>query len=247
MVRLLLQSGKVADINQGSVRGYTPLQVAAGSHAPTIIRLLLDNGADVNRGNPLLTAVWSGNVDVVRELLRQDDIDVNAQDSWARTALLEMAQCGNIRITKLLLASRHINVNHVGGPMRSSALALAVSFGHYHVVRLLLAREDIDVSTLFWSDRGQFKHALTVGDEATVRELLQHAGVRTSLTTEQGKDVLSTAVRHGNMGVVRALLAHNGVDVTWPLWLDHQLLEMAYRLLGLEKNVVVRSKMYKGR
>ncbi|OKL57209.1 hypothetical protein UA08_07363 [Talaromyces atroroseus] len=113
----------------------------------TVIRLLIDRGADINKcdeyGRSVLhVATENGYASIVR-LLADHKIDVNAQDIQGRTALFHAVQSGNEEIVELLLsASIDLNCRDLHG---NTALHLAVDGGSESLINLLLSHgADVD-------------------------------------------------------------------------------------------------------
>ena len=92
--------------------------------------------------SPLATATYKGQMDMVRELLNNKDIDINeitacdmTSPTMGYTPLMCAVEGGHIEIVKLLL-SKGADVNTKSG--RGTALHVAVERGHAEIVRLLL-------------------------------------------------------------------------------------------------------------
>jgi ankyrin repeat protein len=103
---LLIDSGKI-DINGKDSNGYGALAQAVKKGHIAIVRLLIDNGADVtmltNAANTsLMLAVLSENSDIV-ELLLTRASDVNAQDEVGDTALMLAAGTGQSDVVEMLI------------------------------------------------------------------------------------------------------------------------------------------------
>lgn len=87
--------------------GKPALHLASGFNCTTVVRILLDAGADVNAqdycgGTDLLYATENGYHEVVR-ILVDADTDVNYKYSLGDTALLRASQRGHQEIVKILL------------------------------------------------------------------------------------------------------------------------------------------------
>jgi len=92
-----------------SADGFTPLHLAAFFNQPTVARLLIDQGADVNAiaenpslVQPLHSAVACGSMEIVKILL-ENGADVNAVQHGGWTALQAAAKHGNQKMVELLL------------------------------------------------------------------------------------------------------------------------------------------------
>ena len=55
-------------------------------------------------------AVRGGIADIVRLLIERKDIDINAQDKYGYTALMVVAQTGNLELVRLLLEREDVDV-----------------------------------------------------------------------------------------------------------------------------------------
>lgn len=127
LVQLLLQKDKEQqlstknphiqlDINAKDREGSTALFRAAKIGAEDVIKVLLEFGADpniVNRDDisPLVIAAHRGYLDVVDELLKYDQIDVNVQDSRGRTALMVACSEDRKAVVRRLLKCQLIKLN----------------------------------------------------------------------------------------------------------------------------------------
>mgnify|MGYP002386567053 CR=1 FL=1 len=138
VVELLLSRGLPIDIGTLD-SGITPLAtIAAEGNNTGIARLLLSHGADVNRADgttPLHCAALAGNKEILRVLLEQKGIQVDAVDKEGNTALhLVAAGSSSVKCAKLLIEhgakSQHLTNNKGYTPyqiaQKSAKLALAI-------------------------------------------------------------------------------------------------------------------------
>jgi hypothetical protein len=141
----LIRNG--ADINARRYFGEETVLMAAcaarrGTHGvqrPDLdtARLILESGADVNLGSPLLRAAACNHVDVVR-LLLEFRAEVNRRDAWGKTPLMAAAKEGHDECVRVLLdAGADVNASEREG---RRALYYACYEGHTSTVRLLLDR-----------------------------------------------------------------------------------------------------------
>jgi uncharacterized protein len=101
MVLFLL--GRGADINAVSNNGETALVRAVGY--PATVKVLLEKGADVELGAPLISAGYSGLIDTVKVLLKYG-ANPNAKLLDGDTALMAAAiQSGSKDVVKVLIAA----------------------------------------------------------------------------------------------------------------------------------------------
>jgi ankyrin repeat protein len=100
---------KKLDIDaRGREGGETALYDAIATGNESLVRRLIERGADVNlrsrkNGSPLGMAVAKENEEMVR-LLIEDGADVNATGGWYGTPLIAAAYKGNLKLVDLLLA-----------------------------------------------------------------------------------------------------------------------------------------------
>lgn len=132
-----------ADVNKTGEGNDTPLTGAARKGHTEVVRLLLDKGAEVNKGRDhdgwtaLRGAAQRGHKDIV-ELLLDNGANVDERDETLWTALMGAAWEGRLEIAKLLLdRGAGVNARNKGD---GSPLMMAVTKGHTHVVQLLLEK-----------------------------------------------------------------------------------------------------------
>ena len=140
-VRELLAEGM--DINFANPRGVTAIMVACQWNRPTVVKFLLENGADVNARetqsglNPLMYACLSGNPRLVSLILDGNPV-VDSPDATGRSALMVAATLGNAEAVKLLVRSgADIHFTDYAG---ATALDWARENGHQSVVEFFLTR-----------------------------------------------------------------------------------------------------------
>ncbi|KAI1319323.1 ankyrin repeat-containing domain protein [Xylariaceae sp. FL0255] len=197
-------------------QGNSLLAQAAKAGRGSIIRMLLDNGADIELGDiirlsPLSCAAKYGHEEVVRILLARG-ANIESKDEHGMFPLTRAAQAGQEGTIRLLLASRaNIESKDDGG---WSALAWAADRGHDKVVQLLLdsganieSKDNNGWSPLTWAaERGQ---------EGAVRILLAR-GADIESKDENGLSPLAWAAEKGHEGVVRILLDNSAHIKTRP-------------------------------
>ncbi|KAK2812422.1 hypothetical protein FQN50_001423 [Emmonsiellopsis sp. PD_5] len=169
IVRLLLENGQSA----ASINGFTPiLNRAARSGTLPVMKILLENGADVNSKNfegwtPLHVAADAGQ-DAAVTVLLENGADINSKDAYAQTPLRLATQNGYAAVVRTLL-EMGADIED-GNREGETALIIAARFGHTSVVRLLL-QHGADV--LARDRNGEIAHELVIGKtHSTVADLL---------------------------------------------------------------------------
>ncbi|KAI9745824.1 MAG: hypothetical protein M1818_000505 [Claussenomyces sp. TS43310] len=140
----------------------------------TIVKLLLDRGADANAPNasgqmPLHIGAKQGHRGVVK-LLLQSRADVFVKDHAGQTPLHLAARNGHRAVAAMLL-DRGININ-AGNRHGQTALHLAAKNGHVSVVRLLVDR-GVKISIRSRAGLTALHQAAENGWEGVVRLLLE--------------------------------------------------------------------------
>lgn len=110
LIKLLVKNGK-ADINLPDAAGRTPIFYAVEKNKPEALRTLLMLGADPNtkdnNGTTALMRASSKNYqDCIKVLLKQKNIDLNAQDYQGRSAVSYGAYAENPTALKELLSAK---------------------------------------------------------------------------------------------------------------------------------------------
>lgn len=190
-----------------------PLYYAALFGLSDVLKLLLDQGADVNArsgqyGNALQAASGGGHERSVR-LLLAGGAHVNAKSPSCGNALQAASEGGHEQVVKLLLDSGAY-VNAQGGPY-GSALESAIGNDHFTIVKLLLdAGADVAVANYdgwtplnYASDKGYFD---------IVIQLLKH-GADVSIANTEGWTPLNCASDRGHLEIVKVLI-ENDADIS---------------------------------
>jgi ankyrin repeat protein len=229
-VRLLL--AHKANVNAKSKFGRTPLIIAASDDSGMpVVRMLVENGADVNavdygppdapggiRPNvtPLLAASSSSNTEMVRYLIAKG-AQIEVKDAFGRTPLMNASAKGSVEMMKLLLA-KGADVNAVSdkeafpkvknGPIALgsfTALNFAVVFGTPERVKLLL---DAGARVNQPDARGMTPLVLAIAcdhsNPETVRLLLER-GADPKIKSTAGEDAYDWAKKFRNPEILQAL------------------------------------------
>ncbi len=212
----LLQGGGVG-VNIGTISGDRALILAAALGYTDVVSLLLDTGAQINKGTatskttPLMWAAYNGKSEVVK-LLAERGADIDQKNNKGFTPLLLAAEAGQEEIVKFL-RERGANLSQKSDNA-STALTLAADGGFENVVKFLLDSPGVDLEARI---EGNGSTALLLAVDkghARVAKLLLEKGANTKATrTDKDLDcALTMACRKGDKKMVQLLLEH-GADV----------------------------------
>jgi len=203
-----------AEINSKSMLGVSPLQLAAQHDQPTIAKLLLDHGANVDQRSTsdgaaaLYHAASAGFGAVVAALLEGGAaVDLRQQRSGA-TSLFVASGGGHYEIVSALLAAgADVDAAADDG---STPLLAAVSQHHPAVVDLLLRqRPNLELAG---PDGQTALLVAAAGDGATALKLLAAGASVDARVLSSGATALHLAARLGDGALVTALVQY-GADV----------------------------------
>ncbi|CAH0000550.1 unnamed protein product [Clonostachys byssicola] len=138
-------------------RSLSMLGLVALKGTDVTLRSLLDHPeiGDPNEGGeeeptPLFTAISRGNTSVVRELLKQRDVDPNRSSVnrglQMMTPLQHAVECGNRKIVKLLLRRNDLDVNKIGENSHTPLELAVLKEEAPRLTFLLLTRTDIYIN-----------------------------------------------------------------------------------------------------
>ena len=219
LLRLLPNEDSRPSVYLGPPRIDAMLQVAIREGCEAVVRLLLQEGADVNSpdyvyGNPLHAAV-SGNKRSIAELLIKEGADVNLQGGKYGSALQAAAAThGMDPIVKTLL-EKGANVNARGGE-HGTALMAAAAIDNTATIRLLV-NADVDVNACGGKYGTALITAVANDNLAAVYAILE-AGSDVNLCDQNGESPLRVAANHGNEHIVKKLLSKGASinkSLTW--------------------------------
>ncbi|EHK16897.1 uncharacterized protein TRIVIDRAFT_162206 [Trichoderma virens Gv29-8] len=230
VVRLLIERG--GDVNAKDNSERTPLSLAAlykhkdGEHKETpliwaarkghktIVKMLLDAGADVNvkeqhLGETALTlAIESGHEETIQALL-DNGANIHHRDHFDHTPLFTATWQDSESVMQLLLdRGADVSARNEDG---QTPIFNTCAFGNVELVKLLLdAGADIDV--MDEEGRTPLFFAAALGHREVVSLLLQR-DIDVNLRDKKGRTALFSAIGSGEKDVVNLLLGTNRVDI----------------------------------
>jgi len=202
-VRLLLAKG--AEVNARSRQGHTALSVAAGREGSVeVIKLLLDNGADLTVGNVLGAAARSGDIRVAQLLLERgadpnDRKNIGGPPPISAKRASERPKTGGGPFMPPLLGPP--------GNINATPLMYAAFARNTEVIKLLLGK-GADVNARDSGNGSALILAAAMGDPDTVKLLLEK-GADAHVRNEYGYTALmcAAASESNDPALIRAFLA----------------------------------------
>ncbi|KAL8670789.1 MAG: hypothetical protein Q9168_004687 [Polycauliona sp. 1 TL-2023] len=212
IVSRLLQAQSAVDCKDNL--NTTPLIYAAAAGHASVVRMLLQEGANPNhsclRGTTALhQAIIYDNTEVAQYILHAPSVDVNVIDTKLddRTPLMLAISYRRKDIVPMLLQSPSLDINLHTGQSMSTALCLAASYDDSHIVRQILAFPDVDINKRDnWST--PLAHAAKGGLVSVVEALLDHGAdpeIQEGPNHASGTP-LNRAIDYGYLTVVQLLL-----------------------------------------
>ncbi|QGI98349.1 hypothetical protein CEK26_011418 [Fusarium fujikuroi] len=228
VVKVLITDGRI-EIDYENRDGRNALSFAAESGSEVAVSELLatraanPNSQDSQARTPLIWSVdpgsgygpggWEAYEGVVRRLLDDSEIAVDASDSSGWTALLYAARNGAFGLVMALL--EHPQIDPMAGPTNTSALTEAARNGHADVVQALISIGRVDVNTVL--DHYYERQALMIvvehgraEHENATRVLLSTPGIDVNFQDENGTTALMLAASGGTVAMVKLILNAGG-------------------------------------
>lgn len=221
-VELLLKS-PVVDPNEVDRDLRTALWWAAwcttGNQTKIAELLLANDRVDVNPADfsgqtPLHIACMVGNVEVVKLLVVEANLDINRKcfdNHYGGTTPLHAAVYrGHREIVELLLAQDDISVNAPDANSNTPLhLSIKKSRDDKDLARLLLSKKGIDATLKNRDGQSPVERAVVAGRADLVDELLTMEDSASTKANEDRKELAFIAAEYGHAEVMATLLAHS--------------------------------------
>ncbi|KAH8670055.1 ankyrin repeat-containing domain protein [Ilyonectria robusta] len=208
-LHLLSRSPTLVDSKHNKRLGGT-ISVAVSGGKEAVVRLLLDNGADVNSERswfrPLTTAAERGNEAMVR-LLLDNGADVNPGGTTT-SPLSAAAGDGHEAVVRLLLENGAFVNTRCESRYGSTALIAAARSGNAATVRLLLdngAGDQANREDLVFA----LENAVEMGSEDVVRLLLENGA---DVDDDANRAIVRLALRTAKHGIAKLILEHGAMQ-----------------------------------
>ncbi|KAJ5755546.1 hypothetical protein N7533_005089 [Penicillium manginii] len=169
----------------------------------------------------ILRAAEKGNDNTARKLL-EAGLDLDCCFYWGKTLLCSVAENGNDKAVKLLLAYDKSVDPDEKNPDEETPLFCAARLGHGGMVKELPLSGRVDINFNCWGYT-PLCYAAWNGHEEDVNLLLDTDGINLDYTHPDGKTAICLAAESGHQSVVKFLIAA-GADIggkghtrLWPL------------------------------
>jgi ankyrin repeat protein len=176
------EKSQEGDINAKDNDGQTALMRAALTDQTEIVKLLLDNGVNVDVKSDvgwtaLMFAADKGFTNIVK-LILQTGADINAQDNDGYTALMGAAFSGRTEVVKLLLENdADMNAKATDEESRGTTALMSAAYNGYTEIVKLLTSKGADLTAENMYGYTALKSASSKGHTEIV-EILKKAGVK---------------------------------------------------------------------
>jgi len=235
---------KGAKTEQSAHDGTTPLIAAARNGHAGVIRMLLENGADLHaratqeKVTALFVAVEREHVSVVRELIEnlpEEDAFLDEANKDGYNPLMIAVQRNNIDIVKTLLRKK-ANVHATLMRNKATALHIAAQENNPECIRLLVeAGADINCP-----DKEGVTPLMRAAQEGNldVVKLLVELKADLNRSKNDSATALLLAVRHGKIPIIEFLIADERISFSYEHGVSLELVE-ALRYNSVEITVIL--------
>lgn len=154
------------DLYNGQYGRYTPVVFAVKRRCPIAVKILRDNGANINltRGtdsnSALMIAARRNDIESAQYLLEAKDIDVNQISGIGRTAIIVASLYGNKEIVELMLKHNDLDLSSASMfDASATAIGVAARQNNIETLTLLVNHSDEIKPITLHQLKGAFKKA----------------------------------------------------------------------------------------
>ncbi|XP_046375434.2 ankyrin repeat and KH domain-containing protein mask-like [Haliotis rufescens] len=213
-VRYVLQHN-VKDINSIGWNGQTAAMTAADKGYRVIFDLLIRKGADItvdvdDDDNDILhLACKGGNVNIVKYVLKQNNIDINTKGNYAFTPAMMAADGGHREILDLLM--RKGADLTLEAASRCNVLHIACKGRFTQIVEYVISKDIVDINSQDFQGMSAVMLAAERG-LGEVFDLLVSKSADLRRVNANQENILHLACRGFNMDIVKYIVTQNIVD-----------------------------------
>jgi ankyrin repeat protein len=214
--KLLIESGKIENLDK-IIEGCTPLTLAASSGSLDIMKILITNGADVNKANnnddlPIHIATEFKNYKMLN-LLLENGSKVNEKNNRGHTPLFNATSISDLKMVILLLD--HGADVHISDVCNWTPLCEACFRGDTIIAKLLIAKTDGDhINDMDNAGRTALMIATKYKRVDVVKLLIENGADINKINSPEGWTPLCIACYSGNLEIVKVLSEYGNVNTT---------------------------------
>ena len=191
---------------------YSLLHFAAyGGKLETVEYLIQKRGyhpmiRDSKNRTPLHSACKKGNLNVVKYLVENCEIDISCRNNTSHVTPLDMAaEKGHMQVVQYLVEERKCPVSP-GSKNAHSALHRAAYGGKLDIVKYFITEAKCDPSCRGWKGRTPLHSACTNGKYDVMSYLIEQHKVDSSVEDDVGTTPLHLAAKQGRLPVIKQLV-----------------------------------------
>ena len=215
IVRYLLNMNDI-NINLQDNLGLTPLGTACENNHFEIVKILTQRqDIDVNGlskdSTPLVVAIDKGFNDILKYLLKQDNINVNLQDNLGLTPLGAACKNKRFEIVKILSQRQDIDVNALS--KGSTPLVNAVYGGCINIVKHLLKQDKIQVNLCDDTGQTPLAAACRKGNIELVKLLTQVKDIDVNILSMKESPLMIACANSHTRVALLLLMEYENIEV----------------------------------
>jgi ankyrin repeat protein len=154
-----------------------PIHYAVIFNNLKILELLVSKNSNVNLKDgsemtPLMLAIKYKNINIIKYLLKNDNLNINQTNNEGHTALHMACNYENENIVELLLENKKIDVNVQDNQNKYTALMYSVALNNYNITNMILNNSDINLDIQDGYGNTVIHHAIKENVSMSIIELL---------------------------------------------------------------------------
>ena len=184
-----------------------------------LVRILIKEfnfNANTSQGSiPLHQACINGHTELVRQLVVEHGVDINAKDNRNDDALMFAVAGGHQELVRVLINEFDFNVNMNRGRSERTPVVVACYNGHTDLMRQLVVEHRADLGAKDIYSRDALLYAVAGGHQDLVRVLINEFDFNVNMSQGgNGRTPLLEACFFDHTDIVRQLVVEHGADLT---------------------------------
>jgi len=154
-----------------------PIHYAVIFNNLKILELLVSKNSNINLKDgsemtPLMLAIKYKNINIIKYLLKNDNLNINQTNNEGHTALHMACNYENENIVELLLENKKIDVNVQDNQNKYTSLMYSVALNNYNITNMILNNSDINLDIQDGYGNTVIHHAIKENVSMSIIELL---------------------------------------------------------------------------